>query len=167
MGFLESVKRTFNIAGTEICVQTEDEVYSQRDVVTGTVLVEGGQYDQEVQSIRLELMEFWTEVRSTGKSTTTVTVYKKHITVELAGAITIERDSEHGYAFEVRLPRNARISTKGAGWLLKVQLDIPKAIDPSGQVGTPDCGIRIFGHSRLASMIRAERLQLRRPRRHP
>ncbi len=134
MGFLESVKRTFNIAGTEICVLTEDDVYSQRDVVTGKVLVEGGQYDQNVRSIRLELKEFWTEIRSTGKSTTTVTVYKTHRTVELAGAITIERDSEHSYTFEVGLPPNARVSTKGAGWLLKVQLDIPKAIDPSGAV---------------------------------
>ncbi len=134
MGFLESVKRTFNIAGTEICVLTEDDVYSQCDVVTGKVLVEGGEYDQDVRSIRLELKEFWTEVRSTGKSTTTVTVYKTHRTVELTGAITIERDSEHSYAFEVVLPPNSRVSTKGTGWLLKVQLDIPKAIDPSGAV---------------------------------
>ena len=123
MGFLESVKRTFNIAGAEICVLTEDDVYSQCDVVTGKVLVEGGQYDQDVRSIRLELKEFWTEIRSTGKNTTTVTVYKTHSTVELAGAITIERDFGHSYAFEVGLPPNARVSTKGAGWLLKVQLD--------------------------------------------
>ena len=134
MGFLESVKRTFNIAGTEICVLTEDDVYSQRDVVTGKVLVEGGQYDHDVRSIRLVLNEFWTEIRSDGKNTTTVTVYKAHKTVELAGAITIERDSGHSYAFEVALPPNARVSTKGAGWLLKVQLDISKAIDPSGAV---------------------------------
>ena len=69
MGFLESVKRTFNIAGAEVCVQTKDDVYSQNDVVTGNVLIQGGQYDQEAQSIRLDLKEFWTETRSTGKST--------------------------------------------------------------------------------------------------
>ena len=90
MGFLESVKRTFNIAGTEVCVLTEDDVYSQCDVVTGQILIQGGQYDQQVQSIRLELKEFWTETRSTGKTTTTVTVYKTHETVDLAGASTIE-----------------------------------------------------------------------------
>ncbi|MCH7700851.1 MAG: sporulation protein [Planctomycetes bacterium] len=134
MGFLESVKQTFNIAGTEVCVQTEDDVYSQCDVVTGKILIQGGQYDQDVQSIRLELKEFWTEARSTGKSTTTVTVYKTHETVDLAGAGTIERQSEHSYEFEVRLPPNARVSTKSTGWLLKVRLDVPKAIDPSGDV---------------------------------
>ncbi len=134
MGFLENVKRTFNIAGTELSVLTEDDVYSQFDVVTGKVLIQGGQYDQDVRSIRLELKEFWTEVSSTGKTMTTVTVYKTHRTVELAGAITIARNSEHSYAFEVRLPPNARVSTKGTGWLLKVQLDIPKAIDPAGEV---------------------------------
>lgn len=134
MGFLESVKRTFNIAGTEVCVLTEDDVYSQCDVVTGQILIQGGQYDQQVQSIRLELKEFWTETRSTGKSTTTVTVYKTHETVDLAGASTIDRHSEHRYAFEVRLPPNARVSTNYTGWLLKVRLDVPKAIDPSGEV---------------------------------
>ena len=128
MGFLESVKRTFNIAGTEVCVQTKDDVYSQYDVVTGKVLIQGGQYDQEAQSIRLDLTEFWTETRSTGKSTTTVTVYKTHETVDLAGASTIASRSENSYAFEVRLPPNARVSTKSTGWLLKVRLDVPKAI---------------------------------------
>ena len=73
MGFLDSVKRTFNIAGAEVCVLTEDDVYSQFDVVTGKVLIQGGRYDQEVQSIRLDLKEFWTETRSTGQTTTTVT----------------------------------------------------------------------------------------------
>lgn len=134
MGFLESVKQTFNIAGTEVCVLTEDDVYSQCDVVTGNILIQGGQYDQEVQSIRLDLKEFWTETRSTGKTTTTVTVYKTHETVDLAGAGIIERQSEHRYPFEVRLPLNARVSTKSTGWLLKVRLDVPKAIDPSGEV---------------------------------
>ena len=134
MGFLESVKRTFNIAGAEVCVQTEDDVYSQHDVVTGNVLIQGGQYDQEARSIRLDLKEFWTETRSTGKSTTTVTVYKTHETVDLAGASTIASQSEHSYPFEVRLPLNARFSTKSTGWLLKVRLDVPKAIDASGSV---------------------------------
>ena len=54
MGFLESVKRTFNIAGAEVCVQTEDDVYSQHDVVTVHVLIPGGQYDQESRSRRLD-----------------------------------------------------------------------------------------------------------------
>ncbi len=134
MGFLDSVKRTFNIAGAEVCVLTEDDVYSQFDVVTGKVLIQGGQYDQEVQSIRLELKEFWTETRSTGKSTTTVTVYKTHQTVDLAGASTIASNTEHSYAFEVRLPPNARVSTKSTGWVLKVRLDVPRAIDASGSV---------------------------------
>ena len=159
MGFLESVKQTFNIAGTEVCVQTKDDVYSQCDVVAGEVLIQGGEYDQEVQSIRLELKEFWTEVRSTGKTTTTVTVYKTHETVDLAGAGTIERQSEHSHEFEVRLPLNARVSTKSTGWLLKVRLDVPKAIDPSGSWDrpSPPRSRRVPADRRSASRRRGSR----------
>ncbi len=134
MGILDSVKQTFNIAGSEISVLIDDDVYSQGGVVTGKFLIKGGQYEQDVRSIRLELKEFWTETRSSGKNTTTVTVYETHQTVDLAGATAIERHSEQEYRFEVRLPTNARVSTTHTGWLLKVHLDVPKAIDPSGEL---------------------------------
>ena len=134
LGFLESVKRTFNIAGCEVAVAADDEVYSPMDRVTGNVLITGGQYEQSGDAIRFELKEFWTETRSTGKSTTTVTVYKVHETVTLCGPFSIEPRSEHGHAFDVALPRNARPSRRGSGWCLVVTLDIPGARDPKGTV---------------------------------
>ena len=42
MGFLESIKRTFNIAGCEVAVAADEEVYSPMDRVTGNVLITGG-----------------------------------------------------------------------------------------------------------------------------
>lgn len=134
MGFLESVKRTFNIAGCDVAVAVDEDVYSPMDRVTGNVSITGAKYEQKGDAIRFELKEFWTEVRSTGKTTTTVTVYKVHETVTLCGAFAIAPQSEHSYAFDVALPRNARISTRGTGWCLVVTLDIPKAKDPVGVV---------------------------------
>lgn len=134
MGFLESVKRTFNIAGCEVAVVVDDEVYSPMDRVTGNVLITGGQYEQRGDAIRFELKEFWTETRSTGKSTTTVTVYKVHESVTLCGNFCIQPRSEQGYPIDVSLPRNARISQRGTGWCLVVTLDIPGARDPKGTV---------------------------------
>lgn len=134
MGFLESVKRTFNIAGAEIAVVTEDEVYSQFDRVAGSVCIKGGEYEQSGRGIKLELKEFWTETRSTGKTTTTVTVYKVHEVVALAEQFSLRPRSEQSYPFDVALPRNARISTRSTGWCLVVSLDIPGAKDPTGRV---------------------------------
>lgn len=134
MGFLDSVKRTFNIAGCEVAVTVDEEVYSPMDRVTGNVLITGGEYEQHGDAIRLEMKEFWTETRSTGKTTTTVTVYKVHESVSLCGQFSIEPRSEQSYAFDVALPRNARLSRGGSGWCLVVALDIPGAKDPKGTV---------------------------------
>ena len=117
MGFLQSFKQTFNIAGVEIAVQTEDEIYSQGDLVRGHIHLHGGQYERSGQAITLELKEFWTETRtiSTGKTTTTttVTVDQTHQEIELAPAFTLPPEGEYAYPFEVQLPLNARISSRG------------------------------------------------------
>jgi sporulation-control protein spo0M len=136
MGLVESFKRTFNISGAEITVNLDDEVLSQNDPVSGEVVIVGGKLDQSGKAIALELKEFWTETRynAATKSTTTVTVYHTHDTVNLAGAFAIKSGSEQRFRFETRLPLNGRISTGSTGWLVEVSLDIPAAVDPRGHV---------------------------------
>lgn len=94
MGILDSVKRAFNISGAVITVAMDDAVYSQNDPVSGQVIITGRELEQSGKSITLELKEFWTESRSNGKTTTTVTVFKTHDTVKLADAFTIKPNSE-------------------------------------------------------------------------
>ncbi len=134
MGILEGLKRTLNIAGSKIIVVTEDQIYSQFDLIRGEVLVTAPEYKQAGHSIKLALTEFWTEVRSTGKTTTTVTVHKTHAEVPLQGIFDFEPRSQHRFPFEVELPRNCRISTENTGWCLAVSMEIPKAIDPTERV---------------------------------
>ena len=136
MGFLESVKRTFNISGAEVMVVTEDEVYSQFDRVAGEVMIKGGEHVQTGESIKLELKEFWTEIvyNAATKSSTTVTKYETHAVVDLDGRFSIHPHSEQSYPFEVHLPMNCRVSTDDSGWCLVVTMDIPRAVDPKGKV---------------------------------
>lgn len=130
MGFLQGLKRTFNIAGSKIVISTEDQIYSQNDTIKGDIIITAPEYTQNGHSICLELKEFWTETRSNGKTTTTVTVYKTHEKVDLHGKFDFEPGTEHKYSFEVQLPRNCRVSTASTGWNLTVSLDIPMALDP-------------------------------------
>ena len=134
MGILEGLKRTFNIAGSKITVVLEDEIYSQFDLIRGEVVVTAPEYKLAGNAINLELKEFWTETRSTGKTTTTVTVHKTHVEVALQGVFDFEPGSQHRFPFEVGLPENCRISTSHTGWCLVVTMDIPKAIDPTERV---------------------------------
>lgn len=135
MGFLTSLKRTFNISNAEVAVVTEDDVYSQSDRVSGEVVVRGGEYEQSGESIKLELQEFWTETRDyTDTSSTTVTKSMAREWLTLTENFSIEPRSEQSYPFEVQLPRNCRISKGGQGWRLVVTMDIPGARDRTGQV---------------------------------
>ncbi len=131
MGILEGLKRTLNIAGSKIDVVLEDEIYSQFDLIRGEVVVTAPEHKLAGKAINLELKEFWTEVRSTGKTTTTVTVYETRVEVALQGAFDFEPASQHRFPFEVGLPKNCRISTSHTGWRLVVSMDIPNAIDPT------------------------------------
>ena len=134
MGLFEGLKRTLNIAGANITVATTAEVYSQSDPIRGEVVIVAPQYEQDGRAITLELKEFWTETRSTGKSTTTVTVYKTHVEVTLQKEFHFPPGSEHRFPFEVRLPLNSRVSIGKTGWCLAVTMEIPKARDPKGNV---------------------------------
>jgi len=133
MGIVSGFRHTFNIGGSEIEVTTVDDVHSQADRVVGEVAIRGGEYEQRGQAIRLHLTEFWTETRTTGKTTTTVTVTKTAETVALSGEFAIQPRSEQFYPFEVKLPLNCRISTRSTGWYLQVEMVIPKAVDPKGK----------------------------------
>ena len=97
MGTIDSFKRTFNISGADITIVLGDANYSQDDDVSGEVLIRGGELDQAGSTIKLKLKEFWTEVRSNGKNTTTHTVHKNHETIILATAFTIPPKSEQRF----------------------------------------------------------------------
>jgi len=134
MGILEGLKRTLNIAGTEILVATEGQIHSQGDPVRGEVEVVVSDYRLAGNSIYLELKEFWTETRTTGKTTTTVTEHETHAKVVFENSFDFEPGSRHRFAFDVELPRNCRISTASTGWWLTVTMEIPGAVDPSERV---------------------------------
>ncbi len=136
MGFLDSLKRTFNIAGVEIGVVTEDDVCSQGDAIAGQVIIRGTEHELSGDSIELKLEEFWTETRIAGQyGGTTVIVHKTRDENTLADAFTIEPRSEQTYPFRVVLPRNARVSTGSmGGWQLDVRMDVPRAVNPTGSV---------------------------------
>ena len=134
MSIIEGLKRTLNIAGSKIALVSRDDIYSQSDPISGEVIIAASEHRQPGKSIKLELKEFWTETRSTGKTTFKVTVYKSHGEVILEREFDFELGTEHRFPFEVQLPRNCRISTADTGWCLVVTMDIPKAIDPTAKV---------------------------------
>lgn len=136
MGIFQSLKRTFNIGGCSIDIQPAAGPICQGGSVAGTVALRGGGYTQEARSLRIALVEFWTERRGSGKSRRTVTVTHEQDAAVLASPFAIAADDACSLPFSLSLPIDARLSEPGEreGWRLTVEMDIPGAVDPSGSI---------------------------------
>lgn len=136
MGLFESLKRTFNIGGCSIDIQPATSSFCQGGAVAGSVALRGGGYTQEARSLRIVLVEFWTESRGSGKSRRTVTVTHEHASEVLASPFSIAADDARSLPFTLNLPIDARLAEPGKseGWRLTVEMDIPGAVDPSGSL---------------------------------
>lgn len=137
MGLLDSFKRTFNIGGCAIAIHPAADALRQGEAVAGTVALRGGDFAQEARSLRIALVEFWTERRGSGKNRRTVTVTREEAAQTLAGPLAIAPGEERALPFRLALPRDARLSEPGRreGWRLEVGMDVPGAVDPTGSLG--------------------------------
>ena len=134
MGFITSLKRTFNVGGCGIAIVTDASIVRQGGTIAGEVEVRGGGYTQEARALRIALVEFWTESRGHGKNRETVTVTRQEATETLACPFSITAGQDVVLPFRLALPLDARLSEPGesTGWRLVVEMDVPGAIDPTG-----------------------------------
>jgi hypothetical protein len=158
MGLFDAVKRAFNIGGCRLTIKTNSQAYPQGSLVEGEVRLEGGGLDQVCNSMCIELEEFWTESRGSGKSRRRVTVYRTREKQVLGKNLSILPGDSSTYEFSLKLPANSRLSTSSTGWRLKVSLDIPDAFDPCGTLNLKVTGANEF---KAVSAACTERLQMR------
>ena len=144
MGFLDDVKRAFNIGGCKLMINANSPSYPQGAAVEGTAYLEGGGLDQTCLSLCIELEEFWTESRGSGKNSRRVTVYRVREKQVLGKNLSILPGDKSSYQFSLKLPANSRLSTSTTGWRLKVSLDIPGAIDPRSTLNLKVTGATEF-----------------------
>ncbi len=130
MGLLDTVMRAFNIGGCKLMIKTKSPFQPQSSLVEGEIHIEGGGLDQTCNSMCIELEEFWTESRGSGKNRSRVTVFRTRERQSLGRNLSILPGDISSYEFSLKLPANSRLSTSSTGWRLKVSLDIPGAIDP-------------------------------------
>ena len=133
MGILEGIRRALNIGGCEITVQAQ-AVYPQGGSVDGVVTLKGGSVDQSVTHVIIELEEFWTETRSSGKSSRRVKVAKTMDSAVLRRNLTIVPGGALNLPFSLKLPPNSRLSNSSMGWRLRVDLNVPMAVNPTKTV---------------------------------
>lgn len=133
----DGLKQMLNIGGASIVMILNEHVYSQGDIVSGEITIIGGEQEQAVKSVSLQLKEFWTEQRRRhsrhGSYYQTVTVDKLHEELAIGNSFELLPKMEINFPFQVQLPRNCRIPTESTGWWLIVKMDIPSTRDPRGK----------------------------------
>jgi hypothetical protein len=131
MGILDSIMRTFNVGGCRLVVAGLTRSHAQGGVVTGEIEVVGGRSETRCNAITIDLEEFWTESRGSGKSRSQTTVYASRSRQVLARQESFMAGDRRSYPFSLRLPENCRLSTSSTGWRVKAAMDIPGVIDPT------------------------------------
>jgi hypothetical protein len=130
MGLLDGLKKAFNIGGAQISLELPQDAFHQGEKISGLVIITGSDREVSGDKITAELEEYWTETRGSGKNRRTVTIKKTRDYKILEEPFTIEPGAEYNYEFTLKLPLNSRMPTNNTGWNLKVNLDIPMALDP-------------------------------------
>lgn len=127
MGILDGLKRTLNIGGCRVLLALDQDTYPQGALVSGTVSIWGGEFEQRATNLAIVLEEFWTEPQNKHRKTVFRTRVRKLLHQDLA----IPANGEQDFPFALPLPINARLTTGPTGWRLKVDLEIAQALDPS------------------------------------
>jgi len=131
MGILDSIMRTFNIGGCRLVIGGLARSVPQGGAVTGELEVTGGRNESRCNALTIDLEEFWTESRGSGKNRRQTTVYASRGRQVLARQASFMADDRRSYPFSLRLPENSRLSTSSTGWRVKAAMDIPGIIDPT------------------------------------
>lgn len=133
--------RDLTISGHEVVLELDDEVISQGDVISGAVVVIPTG-EREVGKVSIRLREHWRQVEPDERvdGLTTRARSRVHAKAKLkkfeSSTIVRKRDfsvqlmQAQRCRFEFQLPRNARVSTDAAGWMLEVSLKGSPSVHP-------------------------------------
>jgi sporulation-control protein spo0M len=132
MGIFDRISRAFNIGGVAVTVDVEGDEFPQGSRVRGRVRLVGGSFEQTATSVMAVFEEFWHESRGSGKSRRRVLVAHTVAQKTLAEPCVIAKGATQTFDFDFPLPANARLSDPDEGFRVRVALDIPGQVDPSG-----------------------------------
>ncbi|MBU2706542.1 sporulation protein [Zooshikella marina] len=118
------------IAGVQVLLKTDKQVYCQGETVNGKVMVKGGAHLQKAQQLNLTLQEYWVDIKPENGVFQRRALRKRRDEMTIANHFEIRPHDETAFDFSFRLPENCRLSGQNEGWCLYFQADIPLALDP-------------------------------------
>jgi len=121
MNLIRFIKRIFNLGGPRIDLVTRDSEYYPSEWIKGELFITAPDYRQEIESITINLKEFWVEYLTvSGNRSNRAARYQQHGSIAIAGDFVFLPRMKYQFPFEIQLPANCRVSSEESGWRLGV-----------------------------------------------
>lgn len=138
MTFFEKLGAAVGIGGVKLNLDVPQELH-QAEEVKGSIQIVGGNVEQVVQGLKIELVKFWEESESYQDSdgdshTRTVTVSEPVAEVRLNAPGNVPPGEQLSSDFHLPVPPGCGITTSGTWWKVQASAEIPGAVDPSDTV---------------------------------
>ena len=122
MNLFSLIKRIFKVCGPQINLVTQNSEFYPSDLIRGELQITAPAYKQSIESITVNLKEFWVEyvVRRGGRAGGVASRYHQHDSVVIVNNYEFLPGMEYKFPFEIQLPNNCRVSSEESGWRLGV-----------------------------------------------
>ena len=130
MGFRRLLS-SVGVGAATVDTRLEGSEFAPGDEVRGVVEIRGGNVEQEIRSIRLEVQTYYK--REVGDNTVTDTGTLGSF--DVSGSRVVQPNSEEQVPFSIRLPYETPLTLGRSSVWVRTALDVERAIDPSDSDG--------------------------------
>lgn len=127
MGFARRLLTSIGIGAATVDTKLEKDELTVGEEVRGVVEIRGGDSEQEVDGIHLEVQTHYK--RESGDSTVTETGTIERF--EVSGPVAVRPDQNEELPFSFRLPYDTPLTVGRASVWVRTALDVKMAVDPS------------------------------------
>ena len=114
------IHRILKIGGSEIDLVVGNTEYYPSEWIRGELFITAPDYRQNIESITINLKEFWVESAGSGTRVTKASRYRQHGSITVAEDLLFLPRMKYQFPFEIQLPRNCRVSSEEGGWRLGI-----------------------------------------------
>ncbi|MEJ2112090.1 MAG: sporulation protein [Acidobacteriota bacterium] len=112
------IKRILKIGGPHVDLVVGNTEYYPSEWIRGELFVTAPNYQQNIESITINLKEFWVEFM--GHRFTKASRYRQHGNITVVENLLFLPRMKYQFPFEIQLPHNCRVSSEEGGWRLGV-----------------------------------------------
>ncbi len=124
MSILDRLGAAVGIGNSTVQIDLDPGDLAWGGEARGTLTIAGGHVEQQVERIRVSLLERWETQDHDGP---TETHYREHSSEDLPGGFPLRPGETRKFAFAIPIPMDLALQNQ---WLIRARLSVPGGVDP-------------------------------------